>query len=160
MLSILRQTFAGLKRRDKRTSVTSFQNDVWNGVRNPHPGKSYQIPFVVLHHQCIDSENRVLHHTDTPTRVLLNRLSTYHAPVPHRDTPVHVLLNKSDLFQEMIREVPLTACFPEYTGPPGEMLPAISFVEGAVRLRRNRLPESDHAGMLPYKFSWKVLWYS
>ena len=30
----------------------------------------------------------------------------------------------------MIREVPLTACFPEYAGPPGEVLPAISFIEG------------------------------
>lgn len=48
----------------------------------------------------------------------------------HRDTPVHVLLNKIDLFEEMIQEVPLTACFPEYSGPPGEVSPAISFIEG------------------------------
>lgn len=50
---------------------------------------------------------------------------------PPRDTPIHVLLNKTDLFEEMIREVPLSSCFPEYSGPPDQVLPAISFVEGA-----------------------------
>lgn len=50
-----------------------------------------------------------------------------------RATPIHVLLNKKDLFEEMIREVPLTACFPEYSGPPGEVTPAIRFIEGAKR---------------------------
>eukprot|EP00752_Nemacystus_decipiens_P011454 g10171.t1 len=67
---------------------------------------------------------------------LLEALALYEQVVSNpifRDTPIHVLLNKTDLFEEMIREVPLTACFPEYTGPPGEVSPAISFIEARCR---------------------------
>lgn len=59
-----------------------------------------------------------------------------------RDTPIHVLLNKTDLFADMIQEVPLSCCFPEYEGPPGEVLPAISFIEGELR-RQECLPCCD-----------------
>ncbi|CAN0087690.1 unnamed protein product [Discosporangium mesarthrocarpum] len=45
-----------------------------------------------------------------------------------RHTPVYVLLNKTDLFEKMIKEAPLSTCFPEYNGP-SEVLPAISFIE-------------------------------
>lgn len=61
--------------------------------------------------------------------LFLSRLLRY-----HRHTPIHVLLNKTDLFEEMIREVPLSVCFPEYSGPPEQVLPAISFVEGNYRI--------------------------
>eukprot|EP00903_Cladosiphon_okamuranus_P009064 g8665.t1 len=67
---------------------------------------------------------------------LLEALDLYEQVVGNpifRETPIHVLLNKMDLFEEMIRETPLTACFPEYSGPPGEVTPAIKFIEGKVR---------------------------
>lgn len=44
------------------------------------------------------------------------------------ETPVFVFLNKKDLFEEMITRHPLTKCFPEYTGPEGEQLPALEFI--------------------------------
>ena len=44
------------------------------------------------------------------------------------ETPVFVFLNKKDLFEEMITQYPLSKCFPEYTGPEGEQLPALEFI--------------------------------
>lgn len=35
-------------------------------------------------------------------------------------TPVAVFYNKKDLFHEKIRRVPLSVCFPEYSGTPGD----------------------------------------
>ncbi|CAM9383665.1 unnamed protein product [Ascophyllum nodosum] len=69
---------------------------------------------------------------DASQNRLLESLSLYEQVVSNplfRNTPIHVLLNKTDLFEEMIREVPLTTCFPEYTGPPHEVHSAISFIE-------------------------------
>ncbi|CAN0069384.1 unnamed protein product, partial [Ectocarpus sp. 12 AP-2014] len=68
------------------------------------------------------TRNRLLEAMDLYVDVVSNPI--------FRDTPIHVLLNKTDLFADMIQEVPLSACFPEYGGPPGEVLPAISFIEG------------------------------
>lgn len=45
------------------------------------------------------------------------------------NTPVFVFLNKKDLFEEMITRHPLSKCFPEYTGPDGEQLPALEFIQ-------------------------------
>ena len=44
-------------------------------------------------------------------------------------TPIFVFLNKKDLFEEMIPKNPLRNCFPEYTGPPDEVLPALDYIE-------------------------------
>lgn len=41
---------------------------------------------------------------------------------------VYVFLNKKDLFERMIRDVPLTVCFPEYAGPHGDVEAAIEFI--------------------------------
>jgi guanine nucleotide-binding protein G(o) subunit alpha len=46
-----------------------------------------------------------------------------------KDTPIYLLLNKKDLFETMIPEVPLTVCFPEYTGAPGDVRAALGYVE-------------------------------
>lgn len=64
-----------------------------------------------------------------------------------RDAPIHVLLNKLDLFEEMIKEVPLSTCFKEYDGPDDAALPAISFIKGehGYYLRCNFL-ENDKIG--------------
>ncbi|CAB1100923.1 unnamed protein product [Ectocarpus sp. CCAP 1310/34] len=88
--------------------------------------------------------NQVMFEDATRNR-LLEALDLYVDVVSNpifRDTPIHVLLNKTDLFADMIQEVPLSACFPEYGGPPGEVLPAISFIEGC-------LP-ADEMGMLSF----------
>jgi hypothetical protein len=45
-----------------------------------------------------------------------------------KDTPIFLFLNKKDLFEEMISEVSLRTCFPEYDGPDGEVAPAIDFI--------------------------------
>ena len=50
-----------------------------------------------------------------------------------RNTPIFVFLNKKDLFEEMIPLHPLTNCFPEYTGPPGQVRPALDFIAGKYR---------------------------
>jgi len=44
-------------------------------------------------------------------------------------TPFFVFLNKKDLFEEMIPKTPLTVCFPEYTGEPGKIQPALEYIE-------------------------------
>lgn len=46
-----------------------------------------------------------------------------------RDTPIFMFLNKKDLFEDMIPKHPLTNCFPEYDGPPGEVRPALEYIE-------------------------------
>jgi len=50
-----------------------------------------------------------------------------------KNTPIFVFLNKKDLFEDMIKKYPLTKCFPEYTGPAGEALPALNFIEKKYR---------------------------
>jgi len=45
-----------------------------------------------------------------------------------KDTPIFLFLNKKDLFEDMISEVSLRTCFPEYEGPDGEVAPAIEFI--------------------------------
>ena len=56
-----------------------------------------------------------------------------------KNTPIFVFLNKKDLFEEMIPKVPLTVCFPEYKGTPGDVREAISFIEGKYRAIMNEL---------------------
>lgn len=46
-----------------------------------------------------------------------------------KNTPIFVYLNKKDLFEELIKTKPLTACFPDYDGPAGEMAPALDFIK-------------------------------
>lgn len=50
-----------------------------------------------------------------------------------KNTPMFVYLNKKDLFEEYIKTVPLTKCFPEYSGPLGEMNPALEYVQKQFR---------------------------
>lgn len=50
-----------------------------------------------------------------------------------RHTPIHVLLNKKDLFETMIKNKPLSKTFPDYTGPEGEMAPALEFIKDKYR---------------------------
>lgn len=50
-----------------------------------------------------------------------------------QSTPIFVFLNKKDLFEEMIPKCPLSSCFPEYTGPPGQVQPALQFIEDKYR---------------------------
>lgn len=45
-----------------------------------------------------------------------------------KETPIFVFLNKKDLFEEMIPKYPLTVCFPEYTGPPGDVRTAVDYI--------------------------------
>jgi hypothetical protein len=54
-----------------------------------------------------------------------------------KNTPIFVFLNKKDLFEEMIPKTPLTVCFPEYTGAPGEVRPALDFIEAKYRAIMN-----------------------
>jgi hypothetical protein len=46
-----------------------------------------------------------------------------------KDTPIFLFLNKKDLFEQMITKHPLTVCFPEYTGPAGEVVPAVEYIK-------------------------------
>ena len=46
-----------------------------------------------------------------------------------KDTPIFLFLNKKDLFEEMIPKYPLKRCFDEYEGPPGEMQPALDYIQ-------------------------------
>ena len=48
-------------------------------------------------------------------------------------TPIFLFLNKKDLFEEMIKVVPLTKCFPEFTGPPEDAGAALKFIENKYR---------------------------
>jgi hypothetical protein len=47
-----------------------------------------------------------------------------------KNTPIFVFLNKKDLFEEMIPKYPLRNCFPEYTGPDGDVHEALKYIEG------------------------------
>ncbi|CAM9384861.1 unnamed protein product [Chrysoparadoxa australica] len=49
------------------------------------------------------------------------------------NTPIFVLLNKKDLFEDSIKQIPLTVCFPEYTGPEQESKPALDYIESKYR---------------------------
>jgi hypothetical protein len=46
-----------------------------------------------------------------------------------KETPIFIFLNKKDLFEEMIPKYPLSNCFPDYDGPPGEVRPALDFID-------------------------------
>ncbi|CAM9176654.1 unnamed protein product [Phaeothamnion confervicola] len=52
-----------------------------------------------------------------------------------RRTPIFLVLNKKDLFSAMIVEekVPLTVCFPDYSGPAGNVEAAQAYVEERYR---------------------------
>ena len=48
-------------------------------------------------------------------------------------TPIFLFLNKKDLFEDMIKTVPLTKCFPDFSGPAGDAGSALSFIEAKYR---------------------------
>ncbi|CAM9353694.1 unnamed protein product [Chrysoparadoxa australica] len=50
-----------------------------------------------------------------------------------KDTPVFLFLNKKDLFEQQIKEAPLSVCFPDYTGPPDDVHASLDFVEQKFR---------------------------
>jgi G-protein alpha subunit len=50
-----------------------------------------------------------------------------------KDTPIFVFLNKKDLFEQMINKTSLRACFPEYSGPDGDVHAALAYVEKEYR---------------------------
>jgi len=58
-----------------------------------------------------------------------------------KNTPIFVFLNKKDLFEEMIPKYPLKNCFPEYEGPPGEVMPALDFIKSKyLQIMQENLP--------------------
>jgi hypothetical protein len=50
-----------------------------------------------------------------------------------KNIPIYVFLNKKDLFEEYIKVHSLKTCFPEYTGPDGEMNPALEYIQQQFR---------------------------
>ena len=68
-----------------------------------------------------NSVNRMQESLNLFTEVVKNPL--------FRNTPIFVFLNKKDLFEEMIPKTPLKTCFPEYNGAPGEVRPALEYIE-------------------------------
>ena len=68
-----------------------------------------------------NSVNRMQESLNLFTEVVKNPL--------FKSTPIFVFLNKKDLFEEMIPKTPLKTCFPDYTGAPGEVRPALEFIE-------------------------------
>ena len=50
-----------------------------------------------------------------------------------KNTPIFVFLNKKDLFEEMIPNISLKNCFPEYDGPDKEVLPALEYIQQKYR---------------------------
>ncbi|KAM4606804.1 guanine nucleotide-binding protein G(o) subunit alpha-like, partial [Discoglossus pictus] len=57
------------------------------------------------------------------------------------DTSIILFLNKIDLFQEKIRNSPLTLCFPEYTGP-NSFTEAVAYIQQQYE-NRNKSPNKD-----------------
>jgi ASC-1-like (ASCH) protein len=51
---------------------------------------------------------------------------------PFNKTDVFLFLNKKDIFEEMLRKVPLSKCFPDYTGGE-DVHAALKHVEDQVR---------------------------
>lgn len=61
-----------------------------------------------------------------------------------KDTPIYLMLNKKDLFETMIPTVPLTVCFPEYTGELGDVRSALAYVESKFRdIHTKRCPHKQ-----------------
>lgn len=50
-----------------------------------------------------------------------------------KKTPIFVFLNKKDLFETMIPQFPLSGCFSEYDGAPGDVRAALEFVKEKYR---------------------------
>jgi hypothetical protein len=46
------------------------------------------------------------------------------------NAPVYVLLNKKDVFDQLIKTYPLTECFRDYDGAPGDSARAVDFIKG------------------------------
>jgi len=56
------------------------------------------------------------------------------------DTAMILFLNKHDLFREKIKSIPLTSCFPDYAGTPGDEKQALEYI--AVKFKSlNRHPK-------------------
>src|SRR5688500_5256709 len=80
-----------------------------------------------------------------------------------KDTPLFLFLNNKDLFEKMMREVPLAKCFSEYTGG-NDVRKAIAFIEEEFRKRtptekRNKLKVYPVAARFKkdIKYSWEDL---
>ncbi|MES1908237.1 MAG: hypothetical protein MHM6MM_001210 [Cercozoa sp. M6MM] len=46
-----------------------------------------------------------------------------------RNATLVLFLNKRDLFEEKIKRIPLTVCFPEFPGPQLEYNPAVQYIQ-------------------------------
>jgi hypothetical protein len=56
-------------------------------------------------------------------------------------TPVYVLLNKKDVFDQLIKTYPLTECFRDYDGAPGDSARAVDFIKKEfMEIMRTHLP--------------------
>lgn len=55
-----------------------------------------------------------------------------------KKTSMILMLNKKDLFAEKIKKVPLTVCFDDYDGPPGDYDRAIQFIQKEFESMNNR----------------------
>jgi GTPase SAR1 family protein len=88
----------------------------------------------------------VLFEDETKNR-LMEELDVFEGVVskpPFNKTEIFLVLNKKDLFEEQLRKVPLTKCFPEYAGGD-DVHAALKFVEDQFR---KRLPAGrDLAGV-------------
>jgi len=75
--------------------------------------------------------NQVLFEDNTQNRMVesLNLFGEIVSNPIFKETPIFIFLNKKDLFEVMIRTVPLSHTFPEYQGPEGEVGPALEFIE-------------------------------
>lgn len=57
-----------------------------------------------------------------------------------KNTAMILFLNKRDLYEEKIRRVPLTKCFPEYTGP-GDIDSTIKYIQYQFELQNTTYPK-------------------
>jgi hypothetical protein len=73
---------------------------------------------------------------DSKENIMIESLKLFEEVVQNplfRTTPIFLFLNKKDLFEEVIKTVPLTKCFPNYSGPANDMNPALRYIEDQFR---------------------------
>lgn len=73
-----------------------------------------------------------------------------------------LFLNKKDLFETMIEKIPLTVCFPEFTGPANDVHSAIDFVRLQYRqILEEAVPGKElyvHVVAARLRMDMKVAW--